>query len=69
MDAASFVAIFLPMMAGATDEPRRFPRTFTSVSIITGSEIVLKVPPRTGRDRRIAAYRKSPDARPLNLVD
>lgn len=67
MDVASFVAIFLPMVAD--QQRRRSPKTFTSVSVITGNEIVLKTSALPARESRVAAYRKSRESRRLNLND
>jgi hypothetical protein len=68
MDTAWFMAMFLPMMS-ADQQRRRTPTTFTSVSVITGDEIVLRTTALPDRESRIAAYRKSPESYLLNLND
>ena len=70
MEAALFVAIFFPIVcAMAVQERRRSAESFSSVSVITGSDIVLKVTALPDSERRLAAYRKSPESRLLNLKD
>jgi hypothetical protein len=67
MDASQFVTIFGALFSEDTRR-RRVAEPFTSVSVITGGEIGLKLPAEPGNDdRRIAASRRSPDTRPLGL--
>jgi hypothetical protein len=68
MDASLFVIIFGAIFSEDTRQKRRVAEWFSSVSVITGGEILLKMPALPeNQERRIAAYRRSPDSRPLRL--
>jgi hypothetical protein len=70
MDASWFVTVFGAIFSEDTLRKRRFPEWFSSVSVITGGEILLKLPAFSEHEgRRLAAYRRSPDPRPLRLDD
>jgi hypothetical protein len=70
MDAPMFVAIFTPIFSAHALHQGRREQSFSSVSVITGSEILLRVPASSeAANRRIAEYRKSPDSRLLRLND
>jgi hypothetical protein len=70
MDASWFVTVFGAISSEDTLPKRRVPEWFSSVSVITGGEILLKLPALPeNEDRRLAAYRRSSDSRPLRLND
>jgi hypothetical protein len=70
MDASWFVTVFGAISSEDTLPKRRVPEWFSSVSVITGDEILLKLPALPeNEDRRLAAYRRSSDPSPLGLND
>jgi hypothetical protein len=70
MDASLFVTIFGAISEDTLRRKRRVPESFSSVSVITGGAILLKMPALPENEvRRIAVYRRSPDLRPLRLTD
>jgi hypothetical protein len=67
MDASLFVTIF-GAFSEDTLRKRRVAEWFRSVSVITGDEVLLKLPASpVNEDRRVAASRRSPDPSPLGL--
>ena len=64
-----FFPFFMFVMAGGRSESkRRAPQSFTVISVITGSEILLTKPAHPDQeDQRIADYRRSPLSRLLVL--
>jgi len=70
MDASWFVTVFGAISSEDTLRKRRVPEWFSSVSVITGGEVLLKLPASPEHeDRRLAEYRRSSDPRPLRLND
>jgi hypothetical protein len=70
MDASLFVTLFGAISSEDTLPKRRVPEWFSSVSVITGGEVLLKMPALPENEaRRLAAYQRSPDPRPLRLND
>ena len=65
------VSVLISMMSAFFDPADAIPRrrSFTSVSVITGHEVLLRTTALPKKERRIAAYRKSPESRLLRLDD
>jgi hypothetical protein len=65
------VSIIMTFMSAWLDPAAASPRTrpFRSVSVITGEDVYLRVTSLPERERRLAAYRRSPDSQLLRLND
>jgi hypothetical protein len=67
MEVSVLLALMSSWFEPAVASPRT--RTFKSVSVITGQDVFLRVTTSPDKDRRIAAYRNSPESHLLRLND
>jgi hypothetical protein len=64
---ASLAAVMGGILPEGHVRKRRLPEWFSSVSVITGDEILLKMPAFPQNEDRRRAYGRSSDSRPLRL--